>query len=247
MKRTEPSYYSVLPAEVRYHAKLSASAKLLFSEITALCNKGGTCWASNAYFARLYKAHTSTISGWIAELIQEGFIESYLEEKKRVLAIVKRRSLRENTTTPGQKDEGGMGEKAKQNNTSINIKVNTNSDWLKNAVKTYSLFWKDLYGTDFTVANWGRLGKTLLPLKSLSEWQWACLIWLHFNWRGASGSDDRAYNGLMESGFPLDWLPRASNLYKAYLINSLKVNWDDESAVKKFILPELKKVNYGTD
>lgn len=248
MKLKEPSYYSILPADIRYNENLSSSAKLLFSEITALCSKSGKCWASNAYFARLYKVHASTISAWVAELVKEGCIDTYTEDKVRVIAIGKTLiALREKTQTPGRKDEGGMGENASQNNTSINIKKNNNNTWLKTAINFYSLFWEETYGTKPEAINWGRLGKSLLPLKSLNEWQMATLIWLHFNWYGASGDDKRIHKNLADNFFPLDWLPRASDGYKAYLINSLEVDWNNEEAVKKFILPELKKANGLTE
>ena len=69
-------YYAIIPAEVRYDASLPANAKLLYGEITALCNEKGFCWASNRYFADLYGVSEKSISRWIAELDFKGYIHS---------------------------------------------------------------------------------------------------------------------------------------------------------------------------
>lgn len=70
-----PNFLGFLPAGVRY-AKITPSAKLLYIEVSALANKTGTCWASNKYFADLYRTSTKTISRLINELVDAGFIES---------------------------------------------------------------------------------------------------------------------------------------------------------------------------
>lgn len=51
----QPSYYSIITANVRYDNRLTDSEKLLFAEITSLSNKYGYCTATNSYFARLYE------------------------------------------------------------------------------------------------------------------------------------------------------------------------------------------------
>lgn len=70
---SQPSYYAVIPANVRY-AKIPPNAKLLYGEITALCNKAGHCWATNQHFADLYGVDDKTISLWVSTLVKNGFV-----------------------------------------------------------------------------------------------------------------------------------------------------------------------------
>ncbi|MCO6149082.1 helix-turn-helix domain-containing protein [Flavobacterium sp. NRK1] len=70
-----PGYYAVIPSSVRYDASLVPNAKLLYGEITALCNSTGTCTAANDYFAELYNVDSKTISRWISQLRDAGYID----------------------------------------------------------------------------------------------------------------------------------------------------------------------------
>lgn len=74
MNEQEPNYYAIIPAEVRYDGDLIPNAKLLYGEITALCNKKGYCWATNEHFAELYKTSEKTISRWVKNLEDKGYI-----------------------------------------------------------------------------------------------------------------------------------------------------------------------------
>ena len=70
----KPSYWAVLPAAVRYDPKIPASAKLLYAEISSLTDGRGFCWASNAYFERLYDLSERTIIRLIRALEAAGYI-----------------------------------------------------------------------------------------------------------------------------------------------------------------------------
>lgn len=70
----QKNYYAIIPANVRYDEDLIPSAKLLYGEITALCNDKGFCWATNNYFASLYKVNERTIRTWLDSLINKGYI-----------------------------------------------------------------------------------------------------------------------------------------------------------------------------
>ena len=111
-----PNYYAIIPANVRY-ADLKPNAKLLYGEITALSNKHGFCFASNKYFAELYKVNKNTISSWISDLKNYGFITVKIERNvnnqitKRCIGILK-------------KMDNPIHEKLKYNTTSINTTSN---------------------------------------------------------------------------------------------------------------------------
>ena len=121
----QPSYYAIIPAEVRYSA-IKPNAKLLFGELTALSNKHGYSFASNNYFAELYSVSKNTISLWIKELIDAGFVSSQLIKDKN--QIIERRiyiTLKSDTII--KNDERGIIKNNEDNKTSINtIKKNIN-------------------------------------------------------------------------------------------------------------------------
>ncbi|REI16776.1 DnaD domain protein [Staphylococcus felis] len=71
----QPSYYSIITANVRYDNRLTDSEKLLFAEITSLSNKYGYCTATNSYFAKLYEVVKETISRRISNLTKYGYLK----------------------------------------------------------------------------------------------------------------------------------------------------------------------------
>ncbi len=72
--KEKPSYYAIIPAEVRYSKTLTPNAKLLYAEITALCNMNGKCTASTEYFCRLYEVSRASIQNWLKMLDDNGYI-----------------------------------------------------------------------------------------------------------------------------------------------------------------------------
>ena len=87
----KPSYFAVLPAEVRYDKKLKDKAKLLYGEITSLSNKNGYCYANNKYFAELYNVSVRTITELIKNLVDKNYIQSEIIYEKNTKKVVERR------------------------------------------------------------------------------------------------------------------------------------------------------------
>ena len=132
-EKNSPSYYAVIPADVRY-AKIKANAKLLYGEISALCNKEGYCWASNGYFATLYQVSETAVSLWIKELVSNGFIQSEISSnsarKLRLWGINK-------TYNPPQQNLKPPLTKLKTNTTLNTTENNTTDVVLAEAKVTY--------------------------------------------------------------------------------------------------------------
>lgn len=146
-----PSYYSILPAKVRYDDNLKANEKLLYSEITALCNKEGFCWANNNYFAKLFDVTVVSISNWISNLIKNGYLFTEIDKengnKRHIYLNENLIPIKEKFNTPiKEKFNTPIKEKFKHNNTSSNNtsinKKNKKKDWkddeyFKSFIDTY--------------------------------------------------------------------------------------------------------------
>lgn len=86
----KPNYYSITPASVRYNKKLKPLARLLYGEITALCNEKGFCWAKNSYFAGLYEVDERSVTRWIKDLEKGEYIRVKMEYKENSKEIKRR-------------------------------------------------------------------------------------------------------------------------------------------------------------
>lgn len=135
-------YYAIIPASVRYDESLTPNAKLLYGEITALCNERGYCWATNGYFAELYNVSKVSVSKWIGNLKDSGYISIEMEQDGGTKQILNRYirlvndPIKENLNTPQRKVNGGIKEKFKDNNT-----VNTTSNITVNNIDHFESFW----------------------------------------------------------------------------------------------------------
>ena len=113
--KEKPNYYAIIPAEVRYSKVLTPNAKLLYAEITALCNMNGKCTASTQYFCRLYEVSRGAVQNWLKMLDDNGYIDRTVIYKQGSREIMHRYI--------NLKDKGSV--KIMTDNTNINI-TNTN-------------------------------------------------------------------------------------------------------------------------
>lgn len=123
------SYYAIIPAEVRYDEELPPNAKLLYGEITSLCNEKGYCWATNQYFADLYKVSKITVSRWISTLYKKGYIAVETLYKEGTKEIIGRHLYIVNTP---------INKNVKDNNKVINTKINNKLKVCKHKYGEYS-------------------------------------------------------------------------------------------------------------
>ena len=254
--------YGILPANVRYHEGLSSFAKLMYTEISALSNKHGYCFATNAYFVKVFNKSSATISRVLTELKECGAITiidgegGELVRKITPCSTIKKLKvispqLKENDKTP-------LIENEEQNNTSNNTTSNTISkdivetpkiilpldskSPLQRVLAMYSLLWSARYGTRPTI-NYPRAGKSLKPLvDSLGEYKTALVMIQYFTWRGATGDDEFLNKRLASNTFPVYWIPDHADSILAYLRNVIKVDVDSESQVKQIVDRKLKEL-----
>ncbi|MGN1351861.1 MAG: helix-turn-helix domain-containing protein [Clostridia bacterium] len=77
------SYYSIIPATVRYDKELKPAEKLLYGEVTALANRNGYCYAHNKYFVELYNVTNGTVSKWLSHLQKLGYIQIEIKRNEK--------------------------------------------------------------------------------------------------------------------------------------------------------------------
>ena len=151
-----PSYYTNIPAFVRYDEELLRKPKsiLLYGEIVALSNQKGYCWASNSYFAERLRVTGRMIQDYLDILVTKGYVARKLIYKphskqvdKRILSIASRPGEADFTrgdemdfTRPGEADFA-------ENITSINntSKNKVLSDAQHSTQDVFTL-WQDNWG-----------------------------------------------------------------------------------------------------
>lgn len=143
-----PSYYAILPPDVRYDKQLPQGAKLLYSEITALSNKNGYCWASNDYFAKLYSVSIGTIKSWLKCLEDNSYIHRVIKYKSGSKEVEQRfislSPRSENLPPSVRKLTHPRSENCPDNNTSINKNIRASSTLESDFEKLWKLYPKKI-------------------------------------------------------------------------------------------------------
>ena len=115
-----PGYYAILPPKIRYNRNLSANAKLLWAELSALQSHNNEVYATNDYLANLLGLKTER---QIQYLLKE------LKEEK-LITIEHSRTSRTITVKNG---EFGISDKPRVNKT----QKSKDPDWLEEYVKNF--------------------------------------------------------------------------------------------------------------
>jgi DnaD/phage-associated family protein len=132
--KEQPNYYSIIPAHVRYDKELKPMEVIMYGELTALSNKYGYSYASNNYFAELYNVHKKTVSTWIRNLKEKGYIDTVVIRDENM--TVTERRIYITAPYPSNHGEGypqksgdPIHKKTEENNTRINnTRINRDSD-----------------------------------------------------------------------------------------------------------------------
>lgn len=129
-----PSYYTVIPAFVRYNSELTDFDKLMYGEIAALTNANNYCWASNKFFARIFNKSVSTITRSVQRLLNAGVVSSELNHENGTQRILRLK------TPLGKNAQGGVGKndhsRARPSTRTNNTRYNTlDIPWFKDYLK----------------------------------------------------------------------------------------------------------------
>ena len=216
-----PGFWAVLPAEVRYDKDLPASAKLLYAEISSLSDQLGYCYATNAYFEKLFGMSDRTVMRLIRALEEKGFVRvedaTGGKAQRKIFAGINPLTVPtdKNVYTPRQKCHGPPDKIVTQNNKNNNKYNNKPPKAPQGACawepEMFERFWK-AYPCKKDKASackeWDKLrpdrklmdvmSAALLRAKASDEWQrgigipYACRWLSHRRWEDEAGSSSRA-------------------------------------------------------
>lgn len=102
-------------------------------------------------------------------------------------------------------------------------------------VHFYSKLWEKKYGFKPDI-NFGAVGKLFKPLlTNYSEYQVALLILVHMHWKGANNDSLFIEKKLSDACYPITWIPKAINEYRAFAINYLGLDFNNQEEIKEYV------------
>ena len=229
------STYIVIPMDVRNDTQLNANVKLFYGDLLYLSRKEGYCFASNKYLSERLGLAIPTISRWIRELNEAGYIDvQYIRrdggmniEQRRITLLTERligySSDDEQGINPNDKGvlteqlrgyssdgEGGINRNDKYKNNILRLKdKNIKEDYIYNEndePPVIKLPLKD--GTEYSIYN-----------RDIIEWQGLYVdvdimdeLRKMRGWLLANDSKRKTYRGIKK--FITGWLSRARDNVK---------------------------------
>ena len=96
----DSSFFTIMPANIRYDKSITAGAKFLYCDILNLANQDGFCVASDKYFMDTCQSSRTTIQCWLTTLEKNGYIDRTIKYKDGTKEIEKRyiKIIRNNQT-----------------------------------------------------------------------------------------------------------------------------------------------------
>lgn len=79
----QSSFFLMLRYDMLIDNRLSDFQRILYAAITGLCKQKGYCWASNAYFEKLFNKGNTQVSTGISKLVELGYIKREMVYKKK--------------------------------------------------------------------------------------------------------------------------------------------------------------------
>jgi hypothetical protein len=182
--KQKPNYYAVIPANVRYDKSLIPNAKLLYAEITALCNMNGKCCASTSYFAGLYEVSRVSIQKWLKLLEDKNYIKRSITYKEGSKQIETRYITLVNNPNK-QKLTDNTNINITNNNITYSNKVHFKKPTL-DEVKNYCLERNNNIDAEAFIAYYESKG-WMVGSGKMKKWKAAIIIWEKKNYNQPKG------------------------------------------------------------
>lgn len=246
--------------------QLSSEAKCVYGRLFRYAGKNGICKPKRKTLADEVGMSVSTLDKKIKELCDFGLLEvvrrglkqsneyyfldhEVLNDDVNVVQVGDSESPM-CTTQESHGEVTPIVRESLEDNNNIkyyyknNLPVSLGKNYQKRIFKFYSILWKDKFGI-YPTFDYARVGKAIKNLhQRFNEYQIALLIMKHFEWKGATGEDEFTYKRIANAGFPLEWINKNADIYKAFIINNDKINFDSEKDCKKVIHMLLKRYGY---